>query len=806
MDWLVEANKPNGLAEAVGQAADAIVITDGSGIIQFVNPAFTALTGYSSEEAVGQNPRVLKSGRHSQEFYTDLWRTIGSGSVWEGEVINRRRDGSTYIEEMRIAPIKGPNEEVSGFVAIKRDVTERRAAGESNRLLTALVESSGDGIFAFDRTGIIRTWNRGAEAIFGYSAMDAIGQHLHILIFPERRAEIDRLTEQVLNGITIPIWNAEAPHKDGRRIPVSVTAWPIRDSMGEVTAVSVVFRDESMRREVEKTRALLASIVESSDDAITSVDLNGTVLTWNHQCELLHGYTLQEALGRNIKAFASNLFKKNAEQILETIRHGGTVSPFETAIQRKDGTLVDVSIRISPLRDASGVAVGASANIRDIRERKLRERGLEAAEKKYRDIFSGAVEGIFQHELEGKPLAVNPALARILGYDSPEELLALVKDVRKDVWPDPDLRARLAGQIDRNGVVRGVECQLKRKDGSLVWVSLSGHRTIDENGQANLLEGFMEDITERKRGEEALRTSEAHYRTVFQTSLDGITVTLLGDGSYVDVNRAFLDMMGYDREEVLGRTSMELGIWVDLNDRKRWVEVLRQRSVFRDMMVRLRKKNGEVFWTQNSSSLIEVEGVRCVLTVVRDVSAAKAAEEEIKSLAFFDTLTGLPNRRMVSERLKQIVAASSRINRKGAVLFIDLDNFKIVNDSLGHKTGDLLLKKVSQRIGNCLRDSDTVARLGGDEFVVIIEGLSESAEEAAAQAKTLASKILETVRQPYMLGGKECLSSSSIGITLFGNQDDLPDDLLQQADIAMYQAKAAGRNTVHFFSRRCRMR
>jgi diguanylate cyclase (GGDEF)-like protein/PAS domain S-box-containing protein len=801
VDWSFETGqRATLLDEAIGQAADAIVITDRYGIIEYVNPAFTTLTGYSSQEAVGQNSRVLKSGRHTTEFYAELWDTIRSGSVWQGEVVNRRKDGTTYVEEMRIAPIRSPEKEITGYLAIKRDVTGQRAAEESRRLLAAIVESSGDGIFAFDRAGHILTWNRGAEAIIGYSAAEAIGQHLHMLVFPERRADIDELTQQVLQGNTVPLWSEAAPHKDGRRIPVSVTAWPIRDSIGEITAVSVVFRDESMRRTVEETKALLASIVESSDDAISSVNLDGTILTWNRQCVLLHGYAPHEAIGNNIAALAPSFFKERTEGILETIRRGGAVSPFESVIQKKHGTEVDVSVRISTLRNASGESVGSSANFRDITERKQREGKLKAAEKKYRDIFNGAIEGVFRHDLEGKPLAVNPSLARILGYKSPEELLSLVKDVRRDVWADPDLRARLAEQVDQDGVVRGVECQLKRKDGSLVWVSLSGHRVPAEDGQTSHLEGFMEDITEHKRAEEALRSSEARYRSVFQTSLDGIAINRLSDGMYIDVNKAFLDLTGYQREEILGKTSLELGIWADLNDRKQWVELLQRRRLIRDVSVRLRKKSGEVFWTLNSSSLIEVEGDRWVLTAVRDVSAAKAAEDEIRSLAFYDTLTGLPNRRLVTERLRQTLAASSRNRRMGALLFIDLDNFKTMNDTLGHKTGDLLLQEVGRRLSACLRENDTVARLGGDEFVVIAEDLSESAEDAAPQARSIATKILNAILEPYLLGDRECLSSSSIGITLFGNPDDTVDDILQQADIAMYQAKSAGRNTVRFFS------
>jgi len=183
-----------------------------------------------------------------------------------------------------------------------------------------------------------------------------------------------------------------------------------------------------------------------------------------------------------------------------------------------------------------------------------------------------------------------------------------------------------------------------------------------------------------------------------------------------------------------------------------------------------------------------------------ELKQLQAAHDEIRNLAYFDPLTGLPNRRLLLDRLQQTLAASFRSNRKRALLFVDLDDFKTLNDTLGHHIGDLLLQEVARRIVASIREADTVARLGGDEFVVLLQDLSEQPENAAAQAKIVAEKILATIHQPYLLDGRECRSSSSIGITVFGNRRDSTNEVLQQADIAMYQAKAAGRNTLHFFA------
>jgi diguanylate cyclase (GGDEF)-like protein len=184
----------------------------------------------------------------------------------------------------------------------------------------------------------------------------------------------------------------------------------------------------------------------------------------------------------------------------------------------------------------------------------------------------------------------------------------------------------------------------------------------------------------------------------------------------------------------------------------------------------------------------------------RELRLLMQAQDEITSLAFYDPLTGLPNRRLLLDRLRKTLAASARSGRLRALLFADLDNFKTLNDTLGHQTGDLLLQEVARRLSSCVRETDTVSHLGGDEFVVMLEDLNEYPEFAATQAEIIAEKLLAAISEPYLLDGRECMSTASIGITVFGNGAVGTNEVLQQADIAMYQAKSAGRNTVRFFA------
>ena len=346
-----------GLVAAVEQTADGIVITDTDGKIQYVNPAFTAMTGYTSEEAVGQYPRILKSGLEPAEFYAELWNTIRSGRVWHGELINRRKDGTFYHEEMRITPVRDSKGEIASYIAIKHDVTERRAAEEAQRFLAAIVESSEDAIVAYTPAGIILTWNRGAETIFGYTAEEAIGKHVSMLA--ERPAGLAHFTEQVLQGKVVSQYEGLCRRKDGRTIHVSVTGSPIRNAAGEVVAISAVLRDISERQEAEQARALLASIVESSDDAIHSVSLDGTIVSWNRGAEMLFGYSRQEIIGQSAAILAPPGRGDELRQILGTVRDGFSICPFERVFLGKDGRAIDVQVSISPIRNPAGEVVGA---------------------------------------------------------------------------------------------------------------------------------------------------------------------------------------------------------------------------------------------------------------------------------------------------------------------------------------------------------------------------------------------------------------------------------------------------------------
>ncbi|MGZ8984642.1 MAG: putative bifunctional diguanylate cyclase/phosphodiesterase, partial [Methylotenera sp.] len=287
--------------------------------------------------------------------------------------------------------------------------------------------------------------------------------------------------------------------------------------------------------------------------------------------------------------------------------------------------------------------------------------------------------------------------------------------------------------------------------------------------------------------------------TAFETQ-EGMFITD-ADGVILRVNFAFTDITGYTSEEAIGKNPRLLSsgrhdaafyaaMWESIHSTGNW-----KGEVWN------RRKNGEIYPERLTVTAVkDMEGiVTNYVATLTDITMSNAAVDLIKNLAFYDPLTRLPNRRLLVDRVRQALASSARSGREGALLFLDLDHFKRLNDTLGHDVGDLLLQQVAERLTSCVREGDTVARLGGDEFVVLLEDLSEQDFETAAHAESIGEKILSTLNQPYQLGTHVYHSTSSIGATLINSHQSGTEELLQQADIAMYQAKKAGRNALRFF-------
>jgi PAS domain S-box-containing protein len=370
------------LAAAVEQAADGVVMTGIDGQIQYVNPAFTAMTGYTREEAEGRNPNILKSGRESAAFYEELWNMIRSGRVWHGNLVNRRKDGTVYDEEMRISPVFDSNGTIVSYIAIKQDITERQAAEQEQAFLAAIVESSEDAIITYAPSGLILTWNRGAEAIFGYSSEEVIGKDVSILVPPEPVSGLVHLREEVMQGKAVSQYHSFCLRKDGRKFPFSVTACPIRNVAGDVIAISNILRDITEREQAaqalqaseEKFRQLAENIREvfwmmspTADQIIYVSPAYEQV--WGRTCLSLYENPMEwmEAIHPDDLAQAHSLF---ARQIR------GEAVDSEYRIRTLNGQEKWIRDRAFPIRDQGGQLIRVAGIAEEITERKRYEEEL----------------------------------------------------------------------------------------------------------------------------------------------------------------------------------------------------------------------------------------------------------------------------------------------------------------------------------------------------------------------------------------------------------------------------------------------
>ena len=417
----------------------------------------------------------------------------------------------------------------------------------------------------------------------------------------------------------------------------------------------------------------------------------------------------------------------------------------------------------------------------------------EAVLRLHHEALAAISQGVLITDANRRITYANPAFQQITGY-SEGEIIGQTPAFLHNKGGETESLNNLQKAIFSGNQYQGNLLNYK-KDGTPFWSDLSINPVNDAQGKTTHYVGVTRDITETRLMHQELRIAA----TAFE-SLHGIMVTD-SKGVILRVNNAFSEMTGYTAEEVIGKSPALLksgrhepdfydDMWRQLTETGTWYGEIWDR-----------RKNGDIFpkW----QTITAVRGADASTThyvaAFTDISESKAAEAEITNLAFYDPLTQLPNRRLLLDRLQRALVTSVRQQRNGALMFIDLDNFKTLNDTLGHDKGDLLLQQVAKRLSECVREGDTVARIGGDEFVLVLEGLSSNLLDAAGQGELIGEKILESLNQPYDLITQEYHTTPSIGITLFCGHDIGVDELLKQADIAMYQSKAAGRNTLHFF-------
>jgi diguanylate cyclase (GGDEF)-like protein/PAS domain S-box-containing protein len=532
--------------------------------------------------------------------------------------------------------------------------------------------------------------------------------------------------------------------------------------------------------------------VETTANAVLIADREG-IITWaNASFERLTGYTREEAAGQSTRILSSGQNRRETyQQLWETILSGKTWSG-ELINRRKDGTLYDEEMNITPVQDSSGRITHFVAVKRDITSRKRAEKELAFKNALLQAQAETTIDGILCIDDKDRVILSNQRFAAMWGV--PGEIVAtgddraLLQHVVSQITCPEEFLGRVKYLYEHREERSKDEIQLN--DGRVF--DRYSSALLDPHGEYLGRIWYFRDITEKIKEEKRSQL----WARVLDQSAEGIFICD-PQQHIVLVNRAFEQLTGYSADEALGKTPRLLHSG---RQEKTFYEEMWKRltstGVWRGEIWN-RRKTGEFFaeWLSISAVCDRDGRVTQYVGVFSDITARKQDQEQIVHLAQYDALTDLPNRALLLDRLNQMIKAAGRSNSKVAVIFIDLDRFKDVNDSLGHDAGDDLLRTLAWRLSKSVRSQDTVARMGGDEFVVAIQGLTD-----ARDSVVIAQKLLSRLIQPVTVNTYELTVTASLGISVYPEDARDGQELIRNADAAMYQAKNAGRNAFRFYT------
>nr|WP_314874435.1 EAL domain-containing protein [uncultured Pseudomonas sp.] len=514
---------------------------------------------------------------------------------------------------------------------------------------------------------------------------------------------------------------------------------------------------------------------------------DGCLLEVNEAFEEQIGLGPNQVIGRTATELGLWGVSGSGASLLERLHQGG-IRNLEMSFRRSNGELF-TGLTSAETFDLDGTPALVVA-VRDISQLKETQQRLQISEEKFAKAFHASPDGLLlSRQSDGLLLEVNEGFCRLTGYNLDPRLDQTSLDL--GIWVDLNERKLLLSKLKKDGFVRDFSCHIRRSDGQIRLCELSA-RPLPIAG-ADCMLTIARDITERHLMQEKLQLAA----TVFENTAEGVLITDT-DQRISAVNRAFSEITGYSEIEALGQTprllasgqhdsAFYVAMWHQLTAEGHW-----QGEIYN------KRKNSELYpsWLTISAVRNSDREITHFVAVFADISSLKHAQAKLDYQAHHDPLTGLPNRALFENRLHAALQCSQVSNRQGAVLFLDLDRFKHINDSLGHPVGDLLLKGIAQRLKEQVRDVDTVARLGGDEFIILLPGLHKPSDASA-----IANKLLTCFSAPFQAGEHEFFTSASIGISLYPQDGSDVASLIRNADAAMYRSKAKGRNRVEAYTR-----
>ena len=808
-----------------------ITIIDNAPISIFWKDLDSKYLGYNAvfaKDAGLEHPEDLLG----KDDYSAGWANIAAKYIAEDHLIMGSGIAKLGFEEQTLGldgelkwhkasnlPLRNQDGDVIGMLGIYEDITERKLLEQVRLEIQERFEK-----IAVNLPGIVYQflWRPDGTSCFPFASE---GMNYIFRVSPEEVREDaskvfaivhpsdfdDLVTSIEISAKDLTLWQEEfrVRYEDGTMRWLLGKSLPEKQENGDVLWHGFI-TDISVQKQAEKaldeSEQRWKFAIEGSGDGVWDVNVQTQEANYSKRWKEMLGFDDSEQLVSR-KEWIKRIHPEDKARVLaagDAYLEGGAGSyVVEYRLKCKDGDYRWMQSRgMLVSRDKADKPLRMIGTQTDITERinaqltlQQTKEELEQSLDRFKDLYEFAPIGYLTISKHGLISQLNWRASAMLGMD---RRTLIDKRLSEFIDEDDKLRwSRVYQDIKALEVGEELSFDMKFRlsNSNTFHGNLNCLKVPDMDGQS-MLRIALEDITTIKKSETESRIAAIAFETN-----DGLMITD-ADRTILKVNKAFTNITGYNDAELVGKnphifdsgrhdTTFFNVKWETINKLGQW-----SGEVWK------RRKNGELYPEKLTITAVKTNKgiVTNYVYAATDVSFIKAAADEIQQLAFFDSLTRLPNRRLLMDRLKQAIASSVRSGRQGAVLFLDLDHFKVLNDSRGHDIGDLLLQQVAERLTLCVREGDTVARLGGDEYVVVLEDLSEVGLETAALTETIAKKIIDALNQPYLLDEHEYHSTPSVGVSIFGQQLITVEELLKQADIAMYQAKKAGRNTMRFFN------
>ena len=795
---------------------DATFVIDRDKRVVAWNRAIEEMTGIPKEEMIGKGDYA-----YAVPFYGEK-RPILIDLLFETDVeIEKKYDfvhkiGNTYFVEVFVpgtyagrgaylwasaSKLFDSNDNLTGAMESIRDVTERKNAEarilESEGKYRGIFENAVEGIFQTTPDGRFVNINPALAKMMGFDSPDQMIKTFtdiarHHYVIPAERMRYRRLLEE---HAFVRGFEAQVYRKNGDKIWISISARAVFDKSGRIEHYEGTIVDITSRKEAEDTiqnaYQSTRSIVENAPFGVYVVNEEGFIEYANVPMSRISGIDIEQFKTINVLNLPTYLNLGIAEKIKSTLNGISFSSgPFEYTSHFGNKTT---------FRKYTGIPIDEAGKrkalifVEDLTELKRTEEQLKKERETFSSILENSPGGVMLVGSLGKLDYVNPEFTNITGYTVED-----VTDGRQwfqKAYPDPEYRRFLIDEWKKDELLgrrgKSVELKVVCKGGQVK--NINFRSTHMEDGSSVTV---LSDVTELRKAEIARIESEERFSSLFESSRDAIYIAT-GRGSFIDINQAFVELFGYTKDETL-KLNAKIA-YVTSEDRERLKQAVKKDDFIRDFEIRLKKKDGTVMdcllsvtcKRDKKGKIAQYQGI------VHDITERKRTEEAIRYMAFHDALTGLPNRALFNDRLVMSIAHAERFDEKVAVMMLDLDKFKDVNDTYGHSVGDLLLKAVAEKLGRQTRKGDTIARMGGDEFMLIFADLKQTDDIHA-----IVEKILEDFQAPVAIDGLTLSITTSIGIAVYPEHGVDIDTLVKNADIAMYSVKHTGRNGYRYYSER----